>query len=96
MSDVRDLASQFLEMPGLSLNVPAPAPRTFLFEDEVVDRYRDKISKSTLEKWRGNGEGPGFAYLGRQPVYPLIQLMEWELSLPVYASTSEKSSEVLK
>lgn len=92
MTDRPDLATQFMTLPGGRLNCPAPVPRAFLFEGEVIDRYCGNVSASMLEKWRGNGDGPRFSYIGRTPVYPLAELVEWEISLKTFRSTTEKSS----
>lgn len=65
----------------LPYTLPAPVGRQFLFAEELVERWGGRVSASTLEKWRGAGEGPPFAKLGRLPIYPLLQLVNWELAL---------------
>lgn len=36
-----------------------------------------EISPQTLVTWRGNGEGPAYAKLGRSVYYPVSSVLEW-------------------
>lgn len=77
-------------MSGPAYNAPVPSGRAYLFPEELVERFNKKVTESTLEKWRGSGEGPPFAYLGRFPIYPIGALVAWENALPTVRSTAER------
>lgn len=59
-----------------------------LTADEVVDRYRGKVSIRTLANWRCSGGGPEFIKLGGKVFYPKSKLVEWETKSTV-SSTSQ-------
>jgi hypothetical protein len=59
---------------------------TFLTEAEMVSRYRDRVSAGTLKNWRSQRRGPPFVKVGRQVLYPLSGLEEWERSRTVVGS----------
>jgi hypothetical protein len=46
--------------------------------DEVVKRYKGKITKGTLANWRMKKDGPPFMKLGGRILYPLSLLTKWE------------------
>ena len=55
----------------------SPSRPVVLFDDEVAERLR--VSKSTLRRWRANGEGPTcWGKIGRQVAYNLESLLCWE------------------
>ncbi|RZN30181.1 DNA-binding protein [Bradyrhizobium sp. Leo121] len=52
--------------------------RMFLTLDEVIDRYRGRISGGTLRNWRSMRVGPSFLKLGKAVLYPLEELERWD------------------
>jgi hypothetical protein len=50
----------------------------FLTLDEVIVRYREQISESTLRNWRSMRVGPSFLKLGKAVLYPLEELERWD------------------
>jgi hypothetical protein len=61
------------------MEAAATAEPEFLTADEVLARWRGKISAKTLSNWRRDqGIGLPFTRLGNQIVYPLASLKEWE------------------
>lgn len=51
---------------------------TFLTDQELADRWKNKVSLKTLKYWRQQGEGPPHMLVAKSPLYPLSQLVEWE------------------
>jgi hypothetical protein len=43
--------------------------------NEVVERYRGKISEGTLRNWRSMRVGPSFLKVGKAVLYPLEELV---------------------
>lgn len=50
----------------------------FLTPDDLVERYRGKISRRTFANWRSNHEGPKFTKVGGRVLYRLENVLEWE------------------
>jgi|WetSurMetagenome_2_1015567.scaffolds.fasta_scaffold1187571_2 hypothetical protein len=51
---------------------------TYLTEKELVWRWKNKISGSTLRHWRKNKHGPAFVKFGGRVLYPLDFVEEYE------------------
>jgi len=54
----------------------------FLTLNEVVERYRGKISEGTLRNWRSMRVGPSFLKVGKAVLYPLEELDRWDPPQP--------------
>lgn len=50
----------------------------FLTPEELVTRYKKKISKRTLANWRSNGEGPKPTKVGGRVLYQMSEIKLWE------------------
>lgn len=61
----------------------------FLTPDELVARYKGKISVKTLANWRTKGGGPAYVKIGGKVMYPVVAVQLWETSR-VYGSAGEK------
>ena len=48
--------------------VPSPA---YLTLEEVITRYRGKVSEGTLRNWRTMRIGPSFIKIGKAVLYPV-------------------------
>jgi hypothetical protein len=48
----------------------------FLVERELAQRWR--VSVRTLQRWRGQGSGPGWLKIGGRVIYPLPEILELE------------------
>jgi hypothetical protein len=42
----------------------------YLTVEEVVERYRGKVSEGTLANWRALRIGPSYIKIGKVPLYP--------------------------
>lgn len=62
--------------------------KTHLNVREVAERT--SLSKSTLDKWRGQKLGPPFVKLGRRIAYPVVELDAW-----VASKTHEQTAEYM-
>lgn len=56
---------------------PTPSP-TKLTPEELVRRYREKITLATLATWRSRKQGPPYEKIGGRVLYPLDGLEAWE------------------
>nr|WP_319797729.1 helix-turn-helix domain-containing protein [Nitrobacter sp.] len=52
----------------------------YLTLEEVIERYRNKISEGTLRNWRSRRIGPSFIKAGRAILYPIEELDRWDRS----------------
>lgn len=52
--------------------------REFLTPQQLSDRYHNQITVGTLSIWRYYGKGPAYIKLGRNVIYPLDKVVEWE------------------
>lgn len=52
----------------------------YLTLEEVVERYRYKISDGTLRNWRSKRIGPSFIKVGKAILYPIEELERWDRS----------------
>jgi hypothetical protein len=50
----------------------------FLTLEEVVERYRGRISVGTFRNWRSMRIGPSFIKIGKAVLYPLEELNRWD------------------
>jgi len=50
----------------------------FLTLEEVVERYRGRVSGGTLRNWRSIRIGPSFIKIGKAILYPLEELDRWD------------------
>lgn len=50
----------------------------YLSVDEMVARYKGKITKGTLANWRANNKGPTYVKLGGRVLYPVEHVDRWE------------------
>lgn len=66
---------------GLSLNSgDAVSTPVYLTSEEVIERYRNKISGGTLRNWRSKKIGPVFLKVGKTVLYPADELDRWDRS----------------
>lgn len=52
----------------------------YLTLEEVIERYRNKISEGTLRNWRSKRIGPSFIKAGKAILYPIEELERWDRS----------------
>lgn len=50
----------------------------FLTPAELCKRWRDTVTLATLRTWRWKKEGPPYSKFGREVLYPVGPLVEWE------------------
>jgi len=50
----------------------------FLTLEEVVERYRGRVSEGTLRNWRSIRIGLSFIKIGKAILYPLEELDRWD------------------
>ena len=50
----------------------------YLTAKELIDRWRGRISASTLATWRYKGRGPVFVKIGGRVLYPLQDVVAYE------------------
>ena len=53
-------------------------PDQYLTPEEVVARYKDKITLGTLANWRSTKQGPEYCKVGGRVLYSHTALKEWE------------------
>jgi hypothetical protein len=56
------------------------ATKEFFTPEELVARWRDKISLETLVHWRREGMGPPHTKVGGRILYPVTGVLEYERS----------------
>jgi hypothetical protein len=62
------------------VRVPLKDPGSlFLTPRELAQRYGGRVSVKTLANWRWQGLGPPFVKLGGRVLYPVTDLLGWEL-----------------
>ncbi|MBU1699641.1 MAG: helix-turn-helix domain-containing protein [Candidatus Eisenbacteria bacterium] len=52
----------------------------YLTPEEVVERFRGRVSMKTLTNWRAEGKGPTWIRVGGRILYPSRSFVEWEKS----------------
>ena len=50
----------------------------YLSQDELLKRWRFKITKRTLDNWRSSKQGPSFIKACGSALYPLDAVIEYE------------------
>ncbi len=66
----------------------------YLTIEEVVERYRGKVSEGTLANWRALRIGPSYIKIGKVPLYPVEELDRWDRSNLVFCRRSRSSGPV--
>lgn len=54
------------------------SPARLLTPDELVQRWRDQITLTTLSTWRSRKQGPLYTKVGGRVLYPLHGVEEYE------------------
>ncbi|MER8709763.1 DNA-binding protein [Mesorhizobium sp. M1088] len=72
-------------------------PDPNLMPEEVMARYRGRVSEGTLRNWRCLRIGPSFLKIGKSSLYPRGELDRWDKSIlvvcrPTRALPLEKSA----
>jgi hypothetical protein len=49
-----------------------------LTSDELLARWRQAVTKRTLEAWRQKGTGPRYVKLGKKVLYPVKAVEDYE------------------
>lgn len=52
----------------------------YLTSEEVIERYRNKVSDGTLRNWRSKRIGPSYIKIGKAILYPADELDRWDRS----------------
>lgn len=52
--------------------------RPLLTEDDVVTRWKSKVTKATLQTWRSRQMGPKYIKVGRSVLYPQKEVERYE------------------
>ena len=52
--------------------------RPLLTEDDVVTRWKSKVTKATLQTWRSKDKGPKYIKVGRSVLYPQKEVERYE------------------
>lgn len=50
----------------------------YLTAEELIKRWRFKVSAGTLRNWRSSKQGPSFVKQCRIPLYPIEAVVEYE------------------
>lgn len=61
----------------------------FITPEDLIERYKGRISIKTLANWRTKGGGPSYTKIGGKIMYPLSAVLEWE-KLRTYGSTARR------
>ena len=52
--------------------------RPLLTEDDVVTRWKSKVTKATLQTWRSKDKGPKYIKVVRSVLYPQKEVERYE------------------
>lgn len=52
--------------------------KNYLTPDDLVERYKGKITVRTLANWRSQGISPPFTKIGGRILYEAAELEDWE------------------
>lgn len=63
----------------------------FLTPEEVVARYKGRISVKTLANWRTKGGGPEYTKIGGKIMYCMNAVVNWERRR-TYGSTAKRAA----
>ena len=66
-------------------NNPITNKELYLTDEELVERFRGKVTKRTLANWRSNGEGPRPTKIGGRVLYKIVEVVELEKQRTVQA-----------
>lgn len=61
----------------------------FITPEELVSRYKGRISVKTLANWRTKGGGPDYTKIGGKIMYRMDAIIEWERHR-TFASTAKR------
>src|SRR5689334_6411654 len=61
--------------PRRSQKVMEDAGMSYLAPEELVERFKNKITLKRRANWRARGDGPKFTRAGGRILYPLKQVM---------------------
>lgn len=61
----------------------------FITPEELITRYKGRISIKTLANWRTKGGGPDYTKIGGKIMYRLSAITDWE-KLRTFASTAKR------
>lgn len=50
----------------------------YLTVKELIERWRNQISPTTLANWRSERKGPAFVKIGGRVLYPLTDIVAYE------------------
>lgn len=50
----------------------------FITPAELCERLRNKVRPSTLRNWRSQGKGPKYRRIGRNVMYHIEDVKDWE------------------
>lgn len=64
----------------------------FLTEEQVSERYAGVISPGTLRNWRHQKIGPNYIHAGKQVLYAVAELIEWERENTVICRRTKNST----
>jgi hypothetical protein len=54
------------------------ADRIYLTPNDLVERYKGKVTIRTLANWRSSGISPPYTKINGRVLYPLDDLEQWE------------------
>lgn len=63
----------------------------YLTSEEVVERFKSRITVRTLANWRSQGISPPYTKLNGRILYPLDELLKWEASRTVNGTSQYRS-----
>lgn len=66
--------------PGSDGGLASTFPEKYLTPEEVVERYRGRITAGTLRNWRAMRVGPSYLKAGKSILYPAEALEAWDRS----------------
>ena len=55
-----------------------PVASELMSPDELVARYKGRVTVRTLANWRSTGQGPRFVKVGGRVMYPATAVIDWE------------------
>ena len=58
--------------------IPSDPRPTYLTVAELVERWRDQVTASTLANWRSERKGPPYVKIGGRVLYPLADVVAYE------------------
>ena len=68
--------------------------REYITPEELVARYKGRISVKTLANWRTKGGGPEYTKIGGKIMYCMTHVINWE-RMRTYAATAKRSASAL-